>query len=1013
MRGSARSAATLSTRRTRPAREHLPPARPPVAPDAERRRLTVMFCDLVGSTALSGRLDPEDLRQVVRRYQAACADVIRRFEGYIAQYLGDGLLVYFGYPAAHEDDAQRAVAAGLGIVAAVGPLGLGVRIGIHTGPVVIGEVGDEARSERLALGETPNLAARLESAAEPDTVMISEATYRLVRDGFACQDLGSRTFKGVEKPVLVYRVLEGAPVRSRAGPAPARPLTALVGRDQEVALLLDRWARARDGAGQVVLVSGEPGIGKSRLVQALRTNLAEVPHTWLESRCSPYHQNSAFYPLIEPIQRGFGLAREDTDEQRLAKLEESLAPFAAAWPDAVPLYAALLSIPSSPRYPPLAMTPQLQREKTLETVLGVVLAMASREPVVLIVEDVHWADPSMLELLAVLVEQTPTSRLLLVLTFRPEFRPPWPGRAHMPHVTLDRLNAAQTELLVTDVAGGRRLPPEVARELVARTDGVPLFAEELTKTLLESGIVRDTAGGWELDRPLESLAIPSSLHDSLAARLDRLGDSRSVAQLGATLGREFRYDLLAAVSDVDEAALQSGLARLVDAELLYRRGLGHRATYVFKHALIQEAAYTALLRSARQERHEHIARVLERDFPDVRDTQPETLAHHYTEAGHAAAAIVWWQRAALAAMQRWANQEAIAHLGKALDLLSELPEERERKRQELALRTILATALTVMRGWGDADVEAALQRARSLATEVGDTAEVAAVLHKLWSFYQVRGDMRVAIEEAQGSLDVARAAGDRHELMNAHTAMGATSIMRAEFAAAREHLARALPLYDPVLDAGDALLSGVDTAVATLTYTGFVRWITGEPDQAVAAVRETALIADRLAHPFVTAFSLFGVGYVTFLRRDSDALGHAQRLMTLCREQRLDFWVPYAGGVLGRLLSDMGRAAEGLAEAEGGSPSAAPWAQGSSGPISSGSPPRSRPAWDASPRPSRRSTAPSCWRTITTSGRSSPSCTGSVASSSCCGRIRTSRRPRRSSGGRSTSPAPRAPARGS
>ena len=336
--------------------------RSPVASDAERRQLTVMFCDLVGSTALSGRVDPEDLRQVVRRYQAACADVIRRFEGYIAQYLGDGLLVYFGYPAAHEDDAQRAVAAGLGIVDAVGPLSLGVRIGIHTGPVVIGQVGDETRSERLALGETPNLAARLESAAEPDTVMISEATYRLVRDGFACQDLGSRTFKGVEKPVHVYRVLEGAPVRSRAGPTPAHPLTTLVGRDQEVALLLNRWARARDGAGQVVMVSGEPGIGKSRLVQALRTNLAEVPHTWLESRCSPYHQSSAFYPLIEPIQRSFGLALEDTDEERLAKLEESLAPFTAAWPDAISLYAALLSIPSSPRYPPLAMTPQLQRE---------------------------------------------------------------------------------------------------------------------------------------------------------------------------------------------------------------------------------------------------------------------------------------------------------------------------------------------------------------------------------------------------------------------------------------------------------------------------------------------------------------------------------------------------------------------------------------------------------------------------------------------------------------------------
>ena len=890
-------------------------ARALVAPEAELRRLTVMFCDLVGSTELSGRVDPEELRQIVRRYQAACAEVIRRFEGHIAQYLGDGLLVYFGYPTAHEDDAQRAVAAGLGIVEAVGPLGLGVRIGIHTGPVVIGEVGDAARPERLALGETPNLAARIESAAEPNTVMISGATYRLVRDGFTCRDLGTRAFKGIETPVAVHRVLAGAPVRSRPDAARTRSLTALVGRDQEVGLLLDRWTRARDGAGQVVLVSGEPGIGKSRLVQAVRGRLAGDAHTRLECRCSPYHQASAFYPLIELLQRMFGLATEDTDEQRLAKLEDGLAPLAASWPDAVPLYAALLSVPTSPRYPSLAMTPQRQKEKTLEVVLGVLLAMAAREPVVFIVEDVHWADPSTLELLGVVVEQTPTARLLVVLTFRPEFRSPWPARPHALHVTLDRLSKGQTELLVTHVAGGKRLPSEVARELVTKTDGIPLFVEELTKTLLESGLVRDTPDGWQLDRPLESLSIPSTLHDSLAARLDRLGESRSVAQLGATLGREFRYDLLAAVSDVDEATLRSGLARLIDAELLYQRGLGPQATYVFKHALIQEAAYTALLRSTRQERHEHIARVLERDFPEVRDTQPETLAHHHTQAGHAAVAITWWHRAAQAAMQRWANVEAIAHLGKALDLLPALPEERERQRLELALRMTLATALTVSRGWGDADVEAALQRARVLATEVGDTAEV---LHKLWSFYQVRGDMRVAIEEARGSLDVARAAGDRHALMDAHCAMGATSLVRAEFAAAGEHLACALPLYDAALDAGDALRRGVDTAVACLTYTGFLRWITGLPDQAGAAVRETSPIAERLAHPFVTAFSLFGLGYVTFLRRESDALGFAQRLMTLCREQRIDFWIPYAGGVLGRLLSDIGRGAEGLAEAEGG-----------------------------------------------------------------------------------------------
>jgi class 3 adenylate cyclase/tetratricopeptide (TPR) repeat protein len=888
----------------------------PATADAERRQLTVMFCDLVGSTALSGRLDPEELRDVVRAYQAACAEVVDHFDGHIAQYLGDGLLVYFGFPAAHEDDAQRAVAAGLGIVEAIRPLGLTARVGIHTGSVVVGEVGAGTRQERLALGETPNLAARLEAAAEPNTVLISAATHRLVKDGFTCRELGARAFKGIDNPVPVYEVLAGAPVRSRLDAVHFPALTDLVGREQELGLLLGRWARAREGAGQVVLLSGEAGIGKSRLIQVLRERLASEPHTRLECRCSSYHQNSPFRSLIELLQGAFGFNPDDSDESRLAKLETGLAPFIASLPDAVSLYAALLSIRLGERYPPLAMTPQRQKEQTVETVLGVLLAMASREPVLFVVEDLHWADPSMLELLDLLVEQAPTARLLVVLTFRPEFRPAWPGRSHLAQVTLDRLGPSQTELMVTSVAGGKRLPAELARELVTRTDGVPLFIEELTKTVLESGLVRETGGAWELDQPLPPFAIPSSLQDSLMARLDRLGETRSVAQLAATLGREFRYEVLKSVSDLDDATLLAGLAKLIEAELVYQRGLPPRASYMFKHALIQEAAYTSLLKSTRQQRHQHIALVLEREFPEIRDTQPEVLAHHYTQAGLAPDAIAWWRRAALAAMQRWANVEAVAHLDRALELLPALPNERERLRQELALRMSLATAWTMIRGWAASEVEAAWQRALQLSEDVGDSSEIAGALFGLWAFYLVRGDHRLAIESARRFVAFAGAARDRKILMDAHRAMGMTSMLVGDFRAAHAHLTEALARYDPALDGSDALLYGHDAAVMCWSYTTLVRWITGYPDQAVEAQREALAVATGIAHPFVTAFAFHSAAWLSLLRRDRDALEWARRLVTLSSEQRFVIWTYFGGTVLGRLLCDEGRAEDGLAEAE-------------------------------------------------------------------------------------------------
>ena len=635
--------ATLRERQDEQAAHIQPPPAEPRPPDAERRQLTVMFCDLVDSTALSGQLDPEDLREVVRAYQATCTAVIQHFDGSIAQYLGDGLLVYFGYPQAHEDDAQRAVRAALGIIEAMGTLNtrleqdksirLAVRLGIHTGLVVVGEMGGGGRQEQLALGETPNVAARIQGLAAPDTVAISEATSRLIQGYFACHDLGPHILRGLAAPVQVYRVLGESGVQSRLEVASARGLTPLVGRGSEVTLLLERWEQVKDGAGQVVLLSGEAGIGKSRLVQALKDQMAQEPHTRIEYRCSPYHQHSAFAPIIAHIERVLAWERDTVPQEKLSKLEEALARHPWPLPEVLPLLAALLSLPLPAPYPPLTLTPERQKQKTLEALLAWLLAETEQQPVLFIVEDLHWVDPSTLEWLSLVVEQSPTARLYGLFTCRPEFASPWPTRTHLTPLTLSRLPRPQAARLVHGVTGGKPLPAEILAQIVAKTDGVPLFVEELTKTVLESGLLREMEGAYELAGPLPPLAIPTTLQDSLMARLDRLATVKAVAQLGATIGRQFGYELLRAVSLLDDATLQQHLRQLVEAELVYQRGVPPQATYLFKHALIQDAAYQSLLKSTRQQYHQRIAQVLAERFPETAETQPELLAHHYTEAG--------------------------------------------------------------------------------------------------------------------------------------------------------------------------------------------------------------------------------------------------------------------------------------------------------------------------------------------------------------------------------------------
>src|SRR5712692_2778959 len=588
----------------------------PYTPDAERRQLTVLFCDLVDSTVLASQLDPEELREVVRAYQDTCAKVIARFEGHIAQYLGDGLLVYFGYPLAHEDDAQRAVRAGLGMIEALGQLNtrleqergvhLAVRLGIHTGLVVVGEVGGGTRHEQLALGETPNLAARLQGIAAPNTLVISAATLQLLGGFFACQPLGIPVLKGLAQPLAVSRVLYERMARSRLEAASRTGWTPLVGREQEIGVLLERWAQVKDGLGQVVLLSGEAGIGKSRLVQVLTEQVAAEPRAWLTPcQCSPYHQHTALYPLIDLLERlVLRFDREESPQQKVGKLEGFLVQYGLPLAEAVPLFAALLSLPLPADYAPVTVSPEQQKQQTLHVLLTILLRIAAQQPVLFVMEDLHWVDPSTLELLSLLVDQGPTARILALFTCRPDFSPSWTGRAHLTQVTVNRLPRRQAVEVIRQVAHGKALPPEVVEQIVAKTDGVPLFVEELTKMVLESGLLQERDEGYALTGPLHPLAIPTTLHDSLMARLDRLATVKSLAQLGATLGREFSYALLQAVSPWDEGTLRRGLQQLVEAEFLYQQGLPPQATYLFKHALIQDAAYQSLLRSTRQQHHQ-------------------------------------------------------------------------------------------------------------------------------------------------------------------------------------------------------------------------------------------------------------------------------------------------------------------------------------------------------------------------------------------------------------------------
>jgi TOMM system kinase/cyclase fusion protein len=905
------------------------PAEPPGAArdrrEAERRQLTVLFCDLVDSTALAGQLDPEELREVVRAYQATCAEVIQRFEGHIAQYLGDGLLVYFGYPQAHEDDAQRAVRTGLGMVDALQQLNarlqpdkgiqLAVRLGIHTGLVVVGEIGGGAKHEQLALGETPNIAARLQGLADPDTVVISAATYRLVQGFFACRDLGSHPLKGVSTPVPVYRILGVSGAQGRLEVAGPTGLTPLVGREQEVGLLLERWAQVKEGEGQLVLLSGEAGIGKSRLVHAVKDRVSSEPHVRWECRCSPYAQNSSLYPVLELMQRALQFHQDDAPDKKLSKLEGALAPYVVSLPDVVPLLASLLSVPLSDRYPPFTLTPERRRQKTLEAVLAVLVAVAAQQPVLFIVEDLHWADPSTLELLGLFIDQGPTARILTLLAFRPDFRPPWGFRTHLTHLTLARLPRQQAKVMVEQVVGNKTLPAAILEQVVARTDGVPLFVEELTKMVLESGLLQEREDRYELTGPLPALAIPATLHDSLMARLDRLAPVKEVAQLGATLGRAFPYALLQAVSPQDEPTLQLALARLVEAELLYQRGVPPQATYLFKHALIQDTAYQSLLKSTRQQYHQRIAQVLEARFAELVETQPELLAHHYTEAGLIEQAVGYWHKAGQKASERSAHVEAINHLTRGLEVLTTLPDTPERAHQELDVQTTLGLALMATKGWAAPEAGKAYARAYALCRQLGEIPQLFAVLKGLRVFYHLRGEFQTARELGEQCLSLAQRQHDPALLLEAHRALAPTLYCLGELASARAHLEEGMALYDPQQHRAHAFLYGEDPGVGCRSYAAWVLWELGHPDQALQQSHEALTRARELAHPHSLAYALFyGAVLHQFRREGQAAHERAETLMVLSAEQGFALWGARGTILRGWTLALQGQGVEGIAQ---------------------------------------------------------------------------------------------------
>ena len=872
-------------------------------PAGERRQLTVLFCDLVGSTEIASRLDPEEWHSISKDYQQVAAAAVTRFGGHVDKYLGDGLVCFFGVPQAHEDDAERAVRAGLAIVDAVrnldgAPTGrLQVRVGMHTGPAVFAH---GAGTSQDVFGDTPNIAARVQAAAEPDTVVISAATQRLVAGLFVVEERGAYHLKGVPQPVVLYRVVQPSGMRGRLDLS-AGQHTPFVGRQSELGVLADAWERVVDGVGQTVLVQGEAGIGKSRLCYQLREQLGDQPHTWLECRCSPYIAGTPFRPVIALVEQALAFQAVDTAADKLGKLTIGLERGGFAGDETVALLAEWLELPEGAGYVPLAINPDVKRRKTLETLAAWNLKLAELQPMVVLVEDLHWCDPSSLELLGRFVAQSATARVLLVGTARPEFTSPWPARSNLQTLSLSRLSKRQTREMIAVLSAARALPEAVVEQLVMRADGIPLFAEELTQAVVETGSDAAVA------------EIPVTLQDSLLARLDRLSTAKEVAQRAAVLGREFGYPLLAAVAGMDEAGLRQGLVRLVDAEIVFQRGEPPEATYTFKHALVQEAAYESLLKRTRQQLHGRVVDVLRARFPERVASEPELVARHAEAAGRSDDAITYCGRAGERAQARSAHEEAVLHFRKVIALVGTRPEGAERDARELTLQLALGASLIAARGYSHPEIAVAYERAAALGAAAGDAVRHGVARTGLAAWYTNRGEVERGRTLVAEVLAAAEARGDREQALLAHAQLAVPEHYQGKFASSLAHCDRAIALYDPTQHHRLIRVLGDDLGVSALNFCGSNLWFLGQPDAGLVRAREAVALAHRLNDPFSLAYALSFETVVHWYRRDlAPQCERATEVMALSEAQRFPLWL------------GVGRVLHGAARVLAGEPAALP-----------------------------------------------------------------------------------------
>jgi class 3 adenylate cyclase len=896
----------------------------PASPTGERRQLTVMFCDLVGSTALSEKLDPEELRSLLHAYRTVCGEVIARYDGFVARYVGDGILTYFGWPTAHEEDAERAVRAALEIVHSVKRASstedLSVRMGIATGPVVVGETAGAGDQSKLAIGSTPNLAARLQGQAAADQIVIAASTRRLVGNAFELTDLGEHDLKGIAEPVHAWRVEHALATESRFDANRGDTLTPLVGRDEELDLLLRRWSQARDGEGQVVLLSGEPGIGKSRVLNALRQRLEAQGVQALRFQCSPYYVNSAFWPVIDNFERAVKFARDETTDAKLDKLEALIVTQYGRSIADVRFVASILSIPCEVRYGAHPMTPQKFKDETLRTLVDISEAAARYHPSVMLFEDAHWADPTTLEVLDLLIDRVRTVPLLVVLTHRPEFQSRWSQRGHVGALNLSKLTRAQSAAMVSLLAGGKALPSGLLEQILNRTDGVPLFVEELTKSILESGELTEDSDHYEYAGSARAVTIPATLRDSLMARLDRFMPVKEIAQIGAAIGREFSYELIEAVAPMPQGQLDEALSQLTASGLAFRRGTPPDAIYTFKHALVQDAAYDSLLKSRRQELHAKIARVIEQRFPSIKITEPEVLAHHLTAAGILEAAIPLWQAAGELTLKRMALTEAIAHLNQGLELVPALPRASQRDANELGLRTLLGTAWVALKGWPALEVWTSLHPALALAKSLERLDALTPILAGLFSNVVTQGRVAESLRFAQEALDIAEATGDPDLLIEGHTCACAGYFEAGEFTKSSQHSNKVLDLYNAEKHRHLADIINHDPKTAAGCYGSISTWMLGYPDRALQQNDGKDQHARRRGHLFDLGFALsFGAHEFDHRFKHEDLRRRAEECERLGRENGMPvLWAMFAPILYGEALIRAGKPADAIAPLKAG-----------------------------------------------------------------------------------------------